>query len=247
MTGAPRGFFADYITRTGERSLMKWLHYFDVYDRELGRLRERPLTFLEIGIFRGGSIPMWAEYFAPGSRLVFVDIDPACAALEMPGTHVRIGNQADPGFLAALADEFGPFDVVLDDGSHLCHHQIASCEGLWPHLADGGLYVVEDCHTSYWPGFGGGYRAPGSFIEYAKGLIDTMHSWYTEDDAAFPVDPRARAIEAVRFYDSIVVLEKRLRADRPTSFVSRNGVVTTTQRPLDLRGRRSMFSGRDGG
>ena len=74
-----------------------------------------------------------------------------------------------------------------------------------------------------------------------------MHSWYTEDDAAFPVDPWARALEAVRFYDSIVVLEKRLRADRPTSFVSRNGVVTTTQRPLDIRGRRSMFAGRDGG
>lgn len=245
MTRLPEGFFRDYFAQTGPKSVTKWVHYLDVYERELTRLRPRPLSFLEIGVFRGGSIPMWKSYFAEGSTLVFIDIDPDCKAHEIPGTHVRIGSQADPDFLTEVAAEFGPFDVVLDDGSHINAHQIASYEALWPHLVDGGLYMVEDCHTSYWPGFGGGYKAQGSFVEYAKDLLDTMHSWYTDDDAGFPFDPRAKALEGVRFYDSIVVIEKRERTE-PVSFVGKNKALTLSNKALKVRGRKSAFAGKDG-
>lgn len=240
------GYFSDYLTRTDDRLLSKWLHYFEVYERELTRFRARPVSFLEIGVFKGGSIPMWKGFFAEGSTLVFLDIDPACRALEIPGTVVEIGNQADPEVLARLAADHGPFDVILDDGSHVNAHQVASFEGLWPHLADRGLYVVEDCHTSYWPGFGGGYRNESSWIEYAKRLVDRMHSWYTDQDALFAFDEIARALDGVRFYDSITVLEKRLRAEPPATLYARNGQVQLSRRALELRGRRSAFAGRDG-
>ena len=39
------------------------------------------------------------------------------------------------------------------------YQQKASFNALWPQLSDGGLYIVEDTHSGYWPGFGGGYRA----------------------------------------------------------------------------------------
>lgn len=239
-------FFVDYVKNAGPKALTKWVHYLDVYEREFARYRTRPLSFLEIGVFRGGSIPMWKAYFANADRLAFIDIDPACKEHEIPGTHVRIGSQADPAFLAEIAAEFGPFDIVLDDGSHISEHQITSLKALWPHVADGGLYVVEDCHTSYWPGFGGGYKAPHSFIEFAKNVVDTMHSWYTDDDEAFPVDAQAKALESVRFYDSITILEKRLRADPPTSFVAQNGQLSFSRKALELRGRKSSFAGKDG-
>lgn len=237
---------SDHLKKTGDRALTKWAHYFQIYEREMARFRSQPISFLEIGIFRGGSLPMWKDYFAPGSQLTFIDIDPDCAAHEIEGTTVRIGNQADPAFLAELAAEFGPFDLVLDDGSHVCAHQIASFEHLWPHLKNGGLYMVEDCHTSYWPGFGGGYRAEGSFIEYAKGLIDKMHSWYTDEDETFPFDEAARVLNAVRFYDSIVAIERLEQREPPTSLVSRNGKVTASRKALEVRGRTSVFAGRDG-
>ena len=239
-------FFSEYLKTTDERLLSKWVHYFDVYTRELTRFRGRPVSFLEIGVFRGGSIPMWKAFFGDQARLVFVDIDPACKALEIPGTTVEIGNQADPGFLADLAARHGPFDVVLDDGSHVCAHQIASFENLWPHMAEGGLYMVEDCHTSYWPGFGGGYRNEASFIEYAKRLIDRMHSWYTDQDALFPFDPIARELHSLRCYDSIVVAEKRTKADPPTTLYGKDGKVTLSRRALEIRGRKSAFAGKDG-
>ena len=239
-------FFSDYLRTTDDRLLSKWVHYFDVYTRELTRFRSRPVSFLEIGVFKGGSIPMWKAHFAEGSRLAFVDIDPACRALEIPGTRVEIGNQADPAFLAGLAARHGPFDVILDDGSHVCAHQIASFDALWPHLADGGVYIVEDCHTSYWPGFGGGYRNEASFIEYAKRLVDRMHSWYTDQDALFPFDPIARELHSVRFYDSIVVAEKRVKAEPPATLYAQNGKVPRSRRALEIRGRKSAFAGKDG-
>ena len=239
-------FFKEYLRQTDDRAVTKWLHYLPIYERELARYREKPITFLEIGIFRGGSLPMWKAFFAPGSKLVFVDIDPACAELSEPGTHIEIGNQADPEFLAGLAQKYGPFDVVIDDGSHLSAHQIASFAALWPALREDGLYIVEDCHTSYWRGFGGGFRQPESFVEYTKGLIDKMHSWYTEDPDRFPFDAIAREIHALRVFDSLIMIEKKWRQDPPTSFSSQNGIRRETRRALNQKSRVSSFRGKDG-
>lgn len=239
-------FFSDYLKTTDDRLLSKWTQYFDTYTRELTRFRSRPVSFLEIGVFRGGSIPMWKAFFAEGARLTFIDIDPDCAKLAEPGTTVAIGNQADPTFLCDLAQKYGPFDVIVDDGSHVCAHQIASFETLWPHVAEGGVYMVEDCHTSYWPGFGGGYRNEASFIEYSKRLIDRMHSWYTDQDDLFPFDPIARELHSVRFYDSIVVAEKRTKAEPPATVYAQNGEVRLSRRALEIRGRKSAFAGKDG-
>ena len=237
---APPRYFQDYPARTGDRTLFKMEHYLPIYDQLLADWQGRPVSFLEIGIYKGGSMPMWQGFFAPGSSLTFLDVDPACAALELPGTRVEIGDQADPAFLHRIAESHGPFDLIVDDGGHKMHQQITSFRHLWPRLKDGGLYIVEDTHTSYWPGFGGGLRAPGSFIEFAKALIDQMHSWYTEDDEAFPLHPLASEIGGIRFYDSLVILEKRLK-EAPVSITATNGQTSRSRRLLEVRGRRSIF------
>ncbi len=233
-------YFRDFPARTDDRLLIKMQHYLPLYDRLLGRLQGQSVSFLEIGVYKGGSVRMWRDFFAPGSGLTFLDIDPACRALELPGTRVMIGDQQDAAFLAGVAAERGPFDLIVDDGGHKMGQQIGSFGALWPHLKDGGLYIVEDTHTSYWPGFGGGLKAPGSFIEYAKDLIDRMHSWYTDDDAGFPLHPMAGQLGAVSFYDSLVVLEKALHP-APAALSARDGQVTLSRRMLELRGRKSIF------
>lgn len=233
-------YFRDYPARTGDRVLLKMEHYLEHYDEFLSSWQGRDVSFLEIGVYKGGSLPMWQGFLGPGSRLVFCDIDPACQALALPGTTVEIGDQADPAFLERLGATHGPFDLIVDDGGHQMHQQITSFRHLWPRLNDRGLYVVEDVHTSYWPGFGGGLREPASFIEFAKDLIDRMHSWYTEDDAGFPLHPLAREIGAIRFYDSLVVIEKRLK-EPPVSITAKNGELGRSRRILEVRGRRSIF------
>ncbi|MEM9263668.1 MAG: class I SAM-dependent methyltransferase [Pseudomonadota bacterium] len=239
-------FFARALKNTDSRLLTKWAHYFTIYDREFSQWRDAPISFLEIGVFKGGSIPMWKAFFRKAERLTFIDIDPACEAHAEEGTTVEIGDQSDPDFLKRLIDKHGPFDLILDDGSHVCRHQIASFEGLWPAIKDRGLYVVEDCHTSYWPGFGGGYRNEASFIEFAKRKVDAMHSWYTDQDDLFALDPIARELASVRFYDSIVVFEKQKKPEPPKTITSVDGDVKTSRRPLEIRGRVSLFAGKDG-
>jgi hypothetical protein len=235
-----QGYFRDFLSRTDEKVLIKMDHYLDIYDRLLTDWRGRDISFLEIGVYKGGSLRMWRDFFAPTARMTFLDIDPACKALELPGTEIRIGDQADVAFLASVARDRGPFHLIVDDGGHKMHQQITSFQALWPHLADRGLYIVEDTHTSYWPGFGGGHRAPGSFIEFAKDLVDKMHSWYTEDDAQFPLHSLAAEIGSIQFFDSMVVVEKHLKP-APMSISSQNGRVTQSRRILELRGRKSIF------
>ena len=233
-------YFRDFPARTGNRKLFKMEHYLELYDEVLDGWQDRDISFLEIGVFKGGSLPMWQGFLGAGSRLTFLDIDPACLTLALPGTTVEIGDQADPAFLGRVSRAHGPFDLIVDDGGHKMHQQITSFQHLWPRLSNRGLYIVEDVHTSYWPGFGGGFREPASFIEFAKDLIDRMHSWYTEDDAGFPLHPLAREVGGIRFYDSLVVIEKRLK-EPPVALTAENGQVDRSRRMLELRGRRSIF------
>lgn len=106
-------------------------------------------TVLEIGVSHGGSLQMWRDYFGRGSTIIGLDIDERLRSLEDPGFRVVIGDQSDPVFLKSLADQYGPFDIVIDDGSHAPAHQVASLTALWPHVKVGGVYLVEDLHTSY--------------------------------------------------------------------------------------------------
>jgi hypothetical protein len=234
-------YFRHFVARTDDKKLFKMDHYFEVYDRVLGGWMGKSVSFLEIGVFKGGSLRMWRDFFAPGSKLTFLDIDPTCKKLELPGTLIEIGDQSDVPFLERVAAERGEFDMIVDDGGHKMDQQIISFKALWGALRDGGLYIVEDTHTSYWPGFGGGgHKAPGSFIEFAKDLIDKMHSWYTEDDVGFPLHQFAKEIGSIQFYDSMVIITKELKAP-PIAITSQNGQVYKSDKILRVRGRVSVF------
>ena len=125
---------------------------------------------------------MWKEYFHPDSTIVGIDIDTSCQAHEIADQNVfvRIGSQADPTFLASVNGEFGPFNIILDDGSHKTHHQIISFGALFRDaLKDGGCYMVEDVHTNYWIKLVGTVRYRSSdFGKFCFCLSNTtMESW----------------------------------------------------------------------
>ena len=233
-------YFRNYISQTDDRMIMKMDHYLDIYDKLLRDWQGRDVSFLEIGVYKGGSIRMWRDFWGPKSTVTFLDIDPACAALQLDGTKVEIGDQTDTAFLKRIAETYGPFDMIVDDGGHKIDHQNVSFRELWPHLKDRGHYIVEDTHTSYWSGFGGGYKAPQSFIEKCKNLVDYMHSWYTDQDDIFPFHAAARQVHSVQFYDSLVVIEKEHKQP-PVSIASQNGTVTKSDKILKVRNRTSIF------
>jgi hypothetical protein len=196
--------WSDFLTNN-QRLIRKWAHYFPAYERHFSRFRNQSITMVEIGIADGGSLQMWKRYFGPFAQIVGVDITPDCKAFEDEQTAVRIGDQSDPAFLAGIVEEFGPIDIVLDDGSHRMHHMLASFEHLYPRLQRNGVFAVEDLHTCYWSTHGGGYKAPTSFIEHCKDLIDQLNAGHR--GAVEPTD-FARMSLSMHFYDSMVFFEK---------------------------------------
>ena len=195
------------------RTVHKWIHYLDIYERHFATYRNTPVKMLEIGVSKGGSLEMWREYFGAGARIFGIDINPECAACATPPNQVRIGSQDDPRFLRSVVNELGVPDIILDDGSHIAKHQSASFDVLFPLLREGGLYVIEDMHTSYWPvPFEGGYRHKGTAIERVKDMIDDMHAWYHNKSTSTPAK---EWIGAIHVYDSMVVIEKR-KIERPS-------------------------------
>ncbi|MBV9859805.1 MAG: class I SAM-dependent methyltransferase [Alphaproteobacteria bacterium] len=187
------------------RNMLKNPHYFPIYERHLSRYVGHPVTVFEIGTGEGGSCQMWKYYFGPMCRIVTIDIADKKEFAESQ-IFVRTGSQDDAEFLGNIVAEFGPPDIVLDDGSHLMTHINASFRALFPAMSTNGTYLVEDLNTAYWADFGGGLRVGGSFIERCKLLIDEMNAEYT--NGALAPSAEGRAICNISFYKGIVVLEK---------------------------------------
>jgi hypothetical protein len=201
--------YGDYLS-FDHRRMHKWHQYFAVYEQHFERFRNRHITLFEIGVGEGGSLQQWRRYFGPFATVVGVDINPVCKQVEEDQVHVRIGSQTDTAFLATLLAEFGPPDIVIDDGSHIQFDINTTFDVLYPHVAKNGVYLVEDLHAAYWPAEGGGLRRPDSFIERAKGFVDQMHAEYTW--AEYPGGNLPRNVlgdrtRSIHFYDSVVVLE----------------------------------------
>jgi cephalosporin hydroxylase len=177
-----------------------------VYEKHFGPLRNKPIKLLEIGILNGGSLEMWRHYFGPDAKIVGVDINPACKEHEFPGVHVRIGDQSDEGFLQSLIDEFGEFDLVIDDGSHHVAHVKKTFEYLYPRIAPEGIYFIEDTHAAYWPSHGGSVNHPDSINNVAKHMIDRINADHSRGQV--PMDYYTKNTKCMSVYDSIVVFEK---------------------------------------
>lgn len=193
---------------TGQRGMAvhKWHHYIPIYDRYFKNFRDRDIRFLEIGVSKGGSLQVWREYFGSSAIIYGIDIDPECEKYNGISAQVRIGSQADEGFLHRVIEEMGGIDIVLDDGSHRMDHLIQTLRCLFPMLNKHGLYMVEDLHTSYWSNFGGGLNEKQNFYNRIRDVVDDMHCWYHNGKQHEPmIGP---ICSAIHIHDSIVVLEK---------------------------------------
>lgn len=194
-----------YAGNLGPR-VHKWHHYIPLYDRYFTPYRHKPLKMLEIGVNKGGSLQMWRRFFGPQAVLFGIDINPECADYDGQAGQVRIGSQDDPAFLDAVVAEMGGLDLVLDDGSHRMDHVRATFLHLFPKLAAGGLYMIEDLHTAYLPRFGGGYDAQANLFNIVRELVDDMHRWYHDHGQRYP--GVGDHVGGVHLHDSIVVIEK---------------------------------------
>lgn len=191
--------------------------YLEHYRRHLGPLRHRRNLLFEIGVggydspSPGGSPALWRDYL-PRSVIVGLDLHPKTARLGRR-VHLTQVDQSDSVGLTSVVTEYGRPNIVIDDGSHMGDHVIASFRTLWPLLQPGGLYVVEDLSTSYYPGFGGGDPPPR---RSAVGLLQSLADDVQSLDPTFSQNPewgqrRApdhQGASGVHIYPGIAFIEK---------------------------------------
>lgn len=224
--------FLDWNAEQRGRKIQKWHHYFDVYERHLARYRGTRCRMMEFGVMDGGSLMLWSEYLGPEAEIIGVDIDPRTRAFDRlrPNIRVLTADQSSPAALATLSREFGPLDIVIDDGGHTARQQINTFNGMYAAVQERGVYLCEDTHTSYWPN----YQDAGdlTMMGHAKALIDEMHSIYkptvapgsryskpfAERKGGLQVSRFAASTFSIQFYDSMIVFEKRPRSEPLSEF-----------------------------
>jgi len=122
--------------------------YGPIYERLFETQRQNIIHMCEIGIFRGNSARVWLDYF-PGTVLYGVDWNEDCRHAVNHDRFVPIiKHQNDRSIWNEMADGM---DLVVDDGSHHPADQIETFFNGFMKLRAGGLWIIEDCHTSFSP------------------------------------------------------------------------------------------------
>lgn len=174
-------------------------NYAPIYAELFGPLRSTQVNFVELGIYQGASMRAWAKYFTHDrTNLIGIDVnlkeyvpvdDERVKAWEMDAS-----SSAAVQHLQAL----GPLHVVMDDASHLIGDQRRTQNQLWPLIAPGGYYIVEDLHTWWWP-----QANPSDAPSFAHELVDnTLGRGRTRADG-YDTD-----LARVLIYPSLMVLQK---------------------------------------
>lgn len=211
----------DFFMNKEHTGIDKWLHYYRIYDRYFSAYRGTDVVFLEIGVFKGGSLQMWSDYFGDKATIIGIDIDEKCKVYEQGNIKVEIGSQEDPEFWEYIKNKYPRVDILLDDGGHTMNQQIVTFDCMFPFISDGGIYMCEDTHTSYMDGFGTGYGGK-NFIDYSKKFIDDMHAYYS---SVLEQNYNTEAMYSVHYYNSIVVIEKELAPDFPIILKKDEGAI----------------------
>lgn len=213
-----------YGTHEGKVS-DKWSIYLDEYDRFFSRYRNQPVRMLEIGIQNGGSLEIWSKYFPHAESIIGCDINPACGLLNFDDKRIGVvvGDANADETQRHILEKSEAFDIVIDDGSHKSSDVVQTFSRYFPHLAEGGVFVVEDLHTSYWQDFEGGLYDPLSSMSFFKRLLDLINHqhWglaHRRTDALVAFANRygiafdetsLTSIHSIEFLNSLCVITKR--------------------------------------
>ena len=118
--------------------------YTELYHMLFSPLRERKLTFLEMGLLIGGpEHGNAATRETTDARIIGLDVSDFSWFEHERFDFLRC-DMDERQKIADAAAGFDEFDIILDDASHASHHQQNAFLELFPKLAPEGLYIIED-------------------------------------------------------------------------------------------------------
>jgi alginate O-acetyltransferase complex protein AlgJ len=154
--------------------------YTPIYDSLFREMRTSNVKVLELGVggygdvhAGGSSLLTWSTYFPNG---IIIGLDISKKEINVPD-NVKIlqGSQADKLLLAKVSNEYGPFDIIIDDASHQNRLTQESFAFLYPLMRSTGIYIVEDVQTAFYPASGGRTDGQRTIFELALALALAMH------------------------------------------------------------------------
>lgn len=190
-------------------------NYTPLYEKYFEELRENPVHLLELGWggyeypdVGGESAGMWRDYF-PNATITVLDIHEKNNRIK--GVNFVQGNQESALVAKGLLEKYGKFEIIIDDASHISSLTIQSFRNLFHTLVSGGIYVIEDLHSSYDPSYYGGDEAdddPNTFIQttmsFLKSLTDEVNKDFLIEEYRIGFD-----IEFIHFYKDICFIKKK--------------------------------------
>jgi hypothetical protein len=202
--GSPSSLERYFDAHTEGRGVWKWRHYFDIYHRHFAKFVGRDVNVLEVGVYSGGSLGMWRQYFGPRCRIYGVDIDERCRVHENNWTRILIGDQGSRDFWTRARAELPPIDILIDDGCHQPEPQIVTLEEMLPHMRRDGVYLCEDIYGGPQHDF---YDYVAGLAQYLNQCGDARNPGREKSEGMIPA-PMQNGIASVHLYPLVCVIEK---------------------------------------
>ncbi len=115
--------------------------YGGVYETLFDKFR-KTCRILEVGFDGGASLLAYADYF---SNATIYGIDIEDNLLPSVKQHPRIQTYIGDATKQETVNHFSlTYDIIIEDASHLLHHQVQHFHDFSPFVNPGGLYIIED-------------------------------------------------------------------------------------------------------
>lgn len=152
---------ASCISNGGGDTLLANREMYEKHFKQLFQRRTGPIALLQVGVFRGESLAVWADYLPTGSKILGLDVNllPYEAfkpILKKKGAFgdatadVRVleadstSNESMKRTKALHPELQGPWDIIIDDGCHSGGCIMTTLQQFYATLSPGGVYFVED-------------------------------------------------------------------------------------------------------
>jgi hypothetical protein len=178
--------------------IFKFLHYFDIYERHFAKFVGKEVHIVEVGVYSGGSLKMWRDYFGDKCMVYGVDILDECRNYESENVKIFIGDQQSREFWREFKSKVPRVDILVDDGGHQAEQQIVTLEEILPHLSPGGVYLCEDISGSRM-----------KLTAYVNGLQKQLNTIEGDPDAnVYQATPFQQQVYSIHQYPYVLVIEK---------------------------------------
>lgn len=133
-------------------------YYNSVYENTFSPIRNEVYKLCEIGV--GGSfdwgdmkirpansLKVWRDYF-PNAQVLGLDIVKYPEIGDMDRITIDWLDQSKKDLVEDYSKNLENYDIIVDDGSHNVYDQTITFYHFFKSLKKGGIYVIEDLHSS---------------------------------------------------------------------------------------------------